>query len=189
MVKNKDLTDSLFDCAGKDDERYKSLDNEEYIKKIEYVIKKWKSAYTPNEYSLKLVAKEIIEYLKEYTLEDVKKFVELVPILAEKYNLDGIAYADLGFLVTALYKNIIGDNDILVLDVRKWKYKPNYLGYKQERGRVIIIGDVGDVIGKEIKGGEIIIYGNAENFIGSGMEGGKIVIYGNVISEVGLGMK
>lgn len=60
-----------------------------------------------------------------------------------------------------------------------------HLGTRNSRKRWVIIGDVGDDAGCDMKGGELLVAGNAGNALGICMKGGKIIVNGNAGRFVG----
>lgn len=53
------------------------------------------------------------------------------------------------------------------------------LGTRNSRKRWVIIGEVGDDAGCDMKGGELLVGGNAGAFVGTGREGGEIHLCGD----------
>ncbi len=52
------------------------------------------------------------------------------------------------------------------------------LGYGMSRGEITVLGDVGPLVGAEMRGGEIVVQGAAGDAVGAGMAGGRILVEG-----------
>ena len=78
---------------------------------------------------------------------------------------------------------------LIRLDLRKLKKPLDYLGFKnREKCHLVIKGNVGDRLGREMAGGQIEVQGNCGDWVGDRMSGGKIEIQGNCEHGAGLDM-
>lgn len=144
--------------------------------------------------------KDIAKEFKVNLLEIERLFNEILP----RYMRGGLS----GFLVSGLYSDIIGDEDVIKLVVGRYSASISGLGYRHragrleiigsrayyvgmemERGEILVRGNVGNHLGKSMKGGSIIIEGNARNWVGEKMQGGNILIKGNAGHVIGKKMK
>jgi hypothetical protein len=95
----------------------------------------------------------------------------------------------LGFLVSGAYNEVIGDGDLLLLDLTKYAGTVSGLGYRHPRGKLEISGNRTYYLGVNMKDGEIVLRGNAGNHVGTFMQGGQIIIEGNACNWTGQHMR
>jgi hypothetical protein len=91
----------------------------------------------------------------------------------------------LGFFISGLYKDVIREQDVLILEIRKYPASISGLGYRHSCGRLEIIGNKAYYVGIEMEGGEMIIRGSVGNHLGKAMKGGRIIIEGDARNWVG----
>jgi hypothetical protein len=118
------------------------------------------------------IAEKIINK-QEYTAEDVERFcINFVEFQNEK---DFSTKA--GLLLSALINK--GEDKDFRICTRHLTMPLRYVGYTNTKN-IAVEGDLGDNIGKGMKGGTITIEGNCGNYAGSGMQGGEIHIHGEI---------
>ena len=128
------------------------------------IAKSYKSVpnYTPQPYTQEGIQELIV------AMEDIgnRNYVELI---------DRIAGIYISYLVNGSPEKEI------VLEISS---PINYLGLYNAKKDWIIIGNVGNYVGRFMEGGKITVDGDAENGVGVGMEGGRIKV-GNAGDGVG----
>ncbi len=114
----------------------------------------------------------------------------------------------LGCFISGLYHDVLGRDDEIKLDLRKYRGSISGLGYEHKNGILKVIGNkafclgfkmrsgiievygyVGNYLGKSMNGGKIIVNGSARNWIGERMKDGKIVVEGNAGDVIGQKME
>lgn len=63
--------------------------------------------------------------------------------------------------------------------------KIRYLGYKMEKGKITVEGNVGPLAGYKMRGGTLVVKGSAGSWLGAKMKGGIIEVFGNAGDFVG----
>ncbi|MFP3869337.1 MAG: hypothetical protein ACLFVT_00460 [Syntrophobacteria bacterium] len=91
----------------------------------------------------------------------------------------------IGFFISGAYHAIIGEGDLLVLDLSLYPGTLSGLGYRHPRGALTILGDRAYYLGVNMRGGEILFRGHPGNHVGTSMQGGKITIEGNARNWIG----
>jgi len=128
--------------------------------------------------------RKIVEEIRSYSVED--RF-ELGFEFCKEFCLDSKV---LDFLIDhvdgAFISGILRGLRFVELRVKR---RLNYLGYRFGKGKVLIVGDVGNKLGYEMEGGEIVVKGNAGNWVGERMRGGSIKVVGNVGNYLGFCME
>ncbi len=76
-----------------------------------------------------------------------------------------------------------------IIFTEEFQTKLFQLGMRNTRAHIIIQGNVGDSLGRQMEGGTIIVYGNTEDNAGKEMTNGEIVIQGNTGALLGCEMK
>jgi hypothetical protein len=121
---------------------------------------------------------------REYSinlLEIERLFNEVLP----RYMRGGL----LGFFISGLYRDIIRESDFLRLHLGRYPASISGLGYRQNCGRLELVGDKAYYLGMKMEGGEILVRGSVGNYLGKSMKGGRIVIERNARNWVGEMMK
>ncbi len=171
------------------------------------------------------IAEEFVEFVKNLpnwrfeVIEDVFNFgkricndcklkVEDIEELFNNVMPNYVRGGLLGSFISGLYSDVMGEDDILRLDLNKYSGSISGLGYMHKKGKLIVygnrafclgykmrggiievFGNVGNYLGKQMEGGEIIVHGNARNWVGEKMKGGRIVIKGNAGDIIGYKME
>ncbi len=210
------------------------MDLREFIKKydllkIEKIVSKSKSYKRLYKIRVKSilhnVAEEFVEFVRELPnwkleiFEDVFNFgkkicidcrlgLEDIEVMFNDILPNYVRGGLIGCFISGLYHNILGDGDVLRLNLYKYSGSISGLGYMHKKGKLIVygnrafclgykmrggiievFGNVGNYLGKQMEGGEIIVHGNARNWVGEKMKGGRIVIKGNAGDIIGYKME
>lgn len=128
---------------------------------------------------------------QKFTGLDVTQLSVCLPTLNERLGLSGLeqeyaAYA-LGSYLTACIA--------LCTDKRVKLFTKNYqkllgnIGVRNSKKEIVVIGDVGPGLAKEMRGGIVDVFGNCasplDDFVGNKMRDGKVRIRGDVKTGVG----
>jgi hypothetical protein len=134
-----------------------------------------------NEFENHCAILQIVENL-QYSAIDVEGFSLMLEEFQNENNFEEKA----GIFLSALINS--GNDSDYIIHTRHLTYIPACLGCFNEKN-IIVKGDAGDNIGKNMRGGSITIEGNAGNQIGWRMKDGSITVGGDIGLQVGLKMK
>jgi hypothetical protein len=122
--------------------------------------------------------------MKEFqcTTNDVEYFSIVLEEFQEEGNFPGKA----GLFLSALINR--GRNGEYVIHTQHLAMPVHFLGIENEK-RIIVNGEAGHHVGRNMKSGSITVEGNAGNMLGFFMQGGNITVEGDTGSYVGERMK
>lgn len=121
------------------------------------------------------LAEEIVQDMEYYNKYDLEYFARVIT--------EDNSNRHLGEYISALLNKIIQEDEIICLELRE---PLDYLGYKLERGTLVIKGDAGNALGSSNNGGKIIVDGNARDSVGFQMKKGCIIVNKDVKDYLGL---
>ena len=128
--------------------------------------------------------KEITYNLPELNQEDIQKIIEEIE---KSVDTPEKSVYKAGIFISYLINECCPEEEIEI-EVGKSYYLLDYLGLYNKKV-LTIYGNVGDVLGREMKKGKITVKGNANDWVGEEMKGGKIIVEGNAGNGVGYGME
>lgn len=188
-LKGEDLFDALDPESRQEKDRNFEVHENALLKEICNNYEEWvQSQPFFNQPFFRNLFPEVKEYksaLKlfkdKYSAVEILEFVTHLPFYEKRLPLFDRA----GIFISALINN---SPDIqFYLNFSCLKEKLDYVGYRNLK-EIMIIGDLGNKAGYEMKSGKIFITGNAGDRIGKGMLGGEITIDGRVGESVGYNM-
>ena len=128
-------------------------------------------------HSNELVAYETIEDKapREYTARDVERFSQLLRIFPNPDTLvEKLTFSHHAGMYLSVLINKCRDDKFII---HCHNYNLNDLGHKNNGKHIIVKGNVGINLGRDMINGSIHLYGNAISSVGAHMRGGKIVVY------------
>ena len=127
----------------------------------------------------------------DYDSKDVSEFMLKIPELQQFLqdrtgSINKYTASKLGYFITDLVEH--GKDEEYVIPTGHLSFEINDLAYRNSK-KLTIVGDAGNLLGREMKSGEIVVTGNAGSHVGAQMESGKITVGGHAGKEVGHKMK
>lgn len=118
----------------------------------------------------------------EFGLGDVLSFAGMI---SGQYFSDKANYWTAGIFVSAAINKIIKSDETATLEFSSLGCAADCIGYRLDRGNIVLHGDAGDYLGEEMSGGTITVLGNAGYYAGFCMSGGKITVDGDAGGHLG----
>jgi formylmethanofuran dehydrogenase subunit C len=118
----------------------------------------------------------------QYTAKDVEGFSIALVEFQDEDNFSVKA----GLFLSAVINS--GNDSNYEIHTQHLKMPPDVLGYNNEKN-IVVNGDVGYMVGGEMRGGSITVNGDAGSSVGEWMNGGNIVVNGNGGHSIGEQMR
>jgi formylmethanofuran dehydrogenase subunit C len=125
----------------------------------------------------------------EYDAKDITRFSLMLAEIEKGYvaRSDEEVFAHLGgLMLSALINHSHEESHLLKLE--HLQSGLSWIGYGNRKD-IVVEGDVGILLGSEMKDGRITVFGGVGEFAGSCLEDGTIVINGDAEEEAGGGMR
>jgi len=190
----------LFDNLSREDEQTSDREievssNPKVEKLRRAFIDTLETSFTDALKKLNYIAARRIIYEEGITDKDIEQFSLSLSNIGRNYTGDPASF---GFLAGEFFNWLItgAPHDEITLHTR-YLENPLHNLTLSSRGalpplyekHLIVRGDVGCFLGKDMNGGRITVYGNAGSFLGSGMIRGEIIIKGSADWDIGSNME
>lgn len=106
----------------------------------------------------------------KYEKKDIEEFCKLIS--GDSKNI-------VALYISALTNEAMKEEDTITLNPRMLM---NFLGYKHQKGKLVIEGNTGCFTCSEMTGGEVNVKGNAGQYTASGMTAGKLKVDGMILT-------